>query len=280
MVFDFIKAIISAWDEDKPARLAAGLAYYSMFSFAPIIFVALTVAGIFLDKVLLAEELYERIGRLLGPETAQMIEDLINAASNSTSGGTIIGTIIGFLALLFAASGLFTNLKYSLNTIWQIPPSEYAGLLAFIKARLIAFVIVIGLGILLVLGAFLSIILNWFSGLIPFMSDLGLLNFLPIILLIYITLVIFYRILPDTKVAWRDVWLAAIVVTLIYGLAAWLLGTILGGLSLSSAFEAAGALAVVLMAIYYASQIFLLGAEFSKVYAYKFGSRKGMEIKE
>jgi len=274
MLIEFVKDLASAWDRDKPARLAAGLAYYGMFSLAPILYVIIAVAGLFIDKVLLTEQLYSRINQLLGPETAQFIADMVNVAAVGASAGTTIGTIVGVLALIFAATGLFANLKYSMNNIWNVPASEYAGLWAFVKTRLIAFLIVIGLGGVLVIGALFSILVNWLSGYLPIASEIGLLNYLPILGITFITLIIFYRILPDTHVGWGDVWLAALVITFVYALVAWVIGSLLGALDLRSALEAAGAVALVLMAIYYAAQIFLLGAEFSKVYAYRAGSRR------
>ena len=280
MFINFLKEIAVGWDTDKPARLAAGLAYYSMFSLVPSIFIALTVAGFFIDSVLLAEELFLRIENLLGAETATMIESLIDTAAESTEGATFIGSLIGILALLFAASGLFTNLKYSMNTVWQVPPSEYSGILSFLKTRLIAFVIVIGLGIILVVGAVLSVLVNWIGALFPALENLNLFGMLPVILLVFFSLLIFYKILPDTHVGWRDVWLPALVITAMYLIGVWLVQVVIGGLNLTSALEAAGAIVILLMAIYYAAQIFLLGAEISKVYAYRFGSRKGMEINE
>ena len=275
MIIEFIKAVAISWDEDKPARLAAGLAYYGMFSIAPILYVIITVAGFFIDQVTITEGLYDRISQLLGPETAELIMNMVNTAADEAIRGSIIGTIVGVIVLLFAASGLFTNLKYAMNNIWQVPPSEYAGVWAFIKTRLVAFVIVIGLGGMLVVGSLFSFVVNWLSDVLPFTSEIGLLNFLPVTALIYLTLLIFYRILPETHVAWQDVWLAALITTIIYVLAFWVISSLLGFLDLRSALEAAGAVALVLMAINYAAQIFLLGAEISKVYAYRVGSRSG-----
>lgn len=273
MVISVIKELVAAWDEDKPARLAAGLAYYGIFSIAPFLYVSITVAGIFIDEVLLANKLYASIESLLGTESAQLVQDLINTTTITTSSESILVTIIGFLALVYAATGLFANLKYALNTIWHVPASEYAGTLAFIKTRLIAFLIVIGFGLLLVVAAFFSLVINWFSDLIPLLSDLGILGNVPIIILTFVTLVIFYRILPDAEVTWRDVWLPALLTTLVYSLVVWVVSVILGGFTLTSAFGAAGAFAVLLTAIYYFAQIFLLGAQFCRVYAHRFGSK-------
>lgn len=277
MVISLVKELIAAWDTDKPARLAAGLAYYGIFSVAPFIYVSLTVAGIFLDEVLLANELYIRIESLLGEETAQLVQGLISQTATTTSGGSIFATVIGFLVLVYAATGLFANLKYALNSIWHVPPAEYSGTLAFVKTRLLAFLIVIGFGLLLVVAAFFSLVFNWFGEFIPLIDELGIFSNLPITILVFVCLSIFYRILPDTKVAWRDVWLPAFLTTLVYSLVIWVVSVILGGFNLTSAFGAAGAFAVLLTAIYYIAQIFLLGGMFSVIYANRFGSRKNSD---
>jgi len=274
-VVEFVKQLAQAWDEDKPARLAAGLAYYSLFSLAPLLFISISVAGIFIDEAQITEQLLTRIGALLGVESAEFFESAISSLEASTVTGRTLTTIISFLALLFAASGLFTNLKYALNSIWQISPSEYAGVKAFIRTRLLAFLIVIVFGLLLVVVAFAGIILSAINSLIMLEGISSALNFSVIFALAIITFAVFYRILPDTHVGWRDVWGGAIFAVSILSIGLWIVGIFLGSVNLTSATEAAGAVAVVLIAIYYASQIFLVGAEFTKVYAYKYGTRVG-----
>jgi len=274
-IVEFGKHLVKAWDEDKPARLAAGLAYYSLFSLAPLLFISISVAGIFIDQAQITEQLIVRIGALLGAESADFFKSAISSLGESTVTGRTLTSIISFLALLFAASGLFTNLKYALNSIWQIPPSEYAGLKAFIRTRLIAFLIVVVFGLLLVVAAFAGIILSAIDSLIVLEGISSVLNFSVIFALAILTFAVFYRILPDTHVGWRDVWGGATFAVSILSIGLWLVGLFLGSVNLTSATEAAGAVAVVLIAIYYASQIFLIGAEFTKVYAYMYGTRVG-----
>jgi len=209
-VVEFGKSLLKGWDEDKPARLAAGLAYYSLFSLAPLLFIAISVASVFIDEAQLSDQIFTRIDALLGAESAQYFESALKTLENSTITGRTLTTIISFLALLFAASGLFANLKYSLNSIWQIPPSDYAGIKAFIKTRLLAFVIVIGFGLLLVVVAFAGIILNAVNSLINIEGISSVLNFSIIFFLAVLTCAVFYKILPDTHVGWRDVWGGAI----------------------------------------------------------------------
>lgn len=274
-VVEFGKDLLKAWDEDKPARLAAGLAYYSLFSLAPLLFIAISVASVFIDEAQLTEQIFTRIDALLGAESAQYFESALGTLEKSTITGRTLTTIISFLALLFAASGLFANLKYSINTIWQIPPSAYAGIKAFIKTRLLAFVIVIGFGLLLVVVAFAGIILSTLNSFIKIEGISSALNFSVVFILAMLTCAVFYKILPDTHVGWRDVWGGAILTVILVSIGLWLVTVFLAEINFTSAMEAAGAVAVILIAIYYMSQIFLLGAEFSKVYAYKYGTRKG-----
>ena len=271
----FVRNLAVAWDEDKPARLAAGIAYYSLFSLAPLIYVAITVAGIFIDEAQIIDQLYARVGELFGPETVETLASSIAALeASATSSEGIIASIIGILVLVFAASGLFTNLKYALNSIWQIPPSEYAGLLAFIKTRLIALLIVIGFGLLLVLIAFTGVIISLLNNLSIFDLINNYVNSIVIYLLAIFTFALFYKILPDTHVGWRDVWGGAIFAVTLITMGLWLVGLFFGSVRVTSATGAAGAVAVLLLAVYYLTQIFLVGSEFTKVYAYMYGTRK------
>jgi len=271
----FVRNLAVAWDEDKPARLAAGIAYYSLFSLAPLIYVAITVAGIFIDEAQIIDQLYARVGELFGLETVETLASSIAALeASATSSEGIIASIIGILVLVFAASGLFTNLKYALNSIWQIPPSEYAGLLAFIKTRLIALLIVIGFGLLLVLIAFTGVIISLLNNLSIFDLINNYVNSIVIYLLAIFTFALFYKILPDTHVGWRDVWGGAIFAVTLITMGLWLVGLFFGSVRVTSATGAAGAVAVLLLAVYYLTQIFLVGSEFTKVYAYMYGTRK------
>ena len=272
---NFGKKMIQTWDEDKPARLAAGLAYYSLFSLAPLLFIALTVAGIFVDEVQLTADLLERVALFLGDEAAEIFQSTLVSLDQTARTGNIVTTIISVLALIFAASGLFANLKYAMNTIWQVPPAEYSGLSAFIRTRLIAFLIVIGFGLLLVVVTFLGILLSALESFLGLESVFKLANFGVVFALGVFVCALFYKILPDIHVGWRDVWGGAIFAVILVSIGLWLVVTFLGGVNFSSATQAAGAVAVILIAIYYISQIFLLGAEFTKVYAFTYGTKKG-----
>ena len=277
VVIEFGKKLAISWDEDKPARLAAGLAYYSLFSLVPMIFIVFTIAGIFVDEVMVASQLFEKVNKVLGPEIVSLIEKSLASLEGTTTSAGVIRSIIGILVLFFAASGFFVNLKYAINTIWHIPPKDYAGLMAFIFTRLLAFVIVIGFGLLLVVMVFASLFISQLGGWFSFNRIITMLDQISLLVVAVIVFAVFYKILPDTKIKWRDVWAGAIFAVALLAIGLWLVVTFLGGVNYSSATEAAGALAVMLIAVYYGAQIFLMGAEFTKVYTYEYGSRRNME---
>jgi membrane protein len=271
---EFVKELYAAWSADRPARLAAALAYYGMFSFAPMLYIILIVAGIFIDTLAMADQLFEGLVDTLGYETAKFIQDMIISASQRTSGATTLSSLISLGALMYAATGLFAHLKYSLNIIWQVPPSTSGGMLGFVKTRLLAFVMVLAVGLLLVLATSFSFFASILTSFFDFGGDLLAGNIISFVGLAALSFALIYKLVPDAAVAWRDVWPGALITATAFAVGRWGLGFYLTHSSVGSAFEAAGALAIVLIAIYYAAQIFLFGAIFTKVYARRFGSKR------
>jgi membrane protein len=271
-IITFLKEIYNSWITDRPARLAAGLAYYGMFSLAPVTYISLTIAGIFVDELAMADRLYTAMNNILGPDTTAFIEETVRSLEESTSGGTILTSLISFIALLLAASGVFFNLQTSLNTIWHVPPSERGGTLDFIKDRLVAFVMVIAVGVLLVVAGTAGIILSFVGSFLPFEFTSSLMNLLIFMLLAMLSIGLIYKILPDAKIAWRDVWLGAAITTVLMIIGVLIFGWYLTASGVNSPFEAAGTVAVILIGINTLAQIFLFGAVFTRVYANTFGS--------
>ena len=272
-IWKFVRDLASTWNEEKPSRLAAALAYYGMFSFVPVVYVAIKIAGIFINDQLLSQQIFDRLTVVLGPETANYIQDLVIATEGATTGGTLIATLVSVAALFYSASGLFTNLQYSLNTIWHVPIETQSGFLNFIKNRLLAFILVIGVGLVLVIGAFGSVVVSVFASILPFVifdPDFSIIAFITLATLLF-TLI--YKLLPEVDIAWRDVWLGALITSVLVTIGGWVLGFYFSVSGIGTAFEAAGALAILLIAIYYIAQIFLSGAVFTRVYATTFGSK-------
>ena len=269
----FLTDLYYTWTTQQPARLAAALAYYGMFSFAPMLFFAITAAGIFFNESAITDQLFERLAGMLGQETALFLRDMVINASQRTGGSTALTTLISFGALLYAATGLFAQLKYSLSIIWGLPPAPDGGLTHLIKTRLLAFVMVMGVGLVMVLSMFLSFIGSALTTYFDFGLEIAVGNVVSFVILSGLSFALTYKILPDAEVAWSEVWLGAGVAAILFAVGRWGLGFYLAHSSVSSAFEAAGALAIILITIYYAAQIFLLGAIVSKVYGSRFGSQ-------
>ncbi len=278
-IHSFIKELYKIWVTERPNVLAAALAYFGMFSFAPVIYIAFTIAGFFGEQLLMANNLYGRVEATFGTDIAELIEKSVANLSQASLGeASLLSSIIAFLALLIAASGLFFQVQYALNAIWRVPPPAKGGTLVMVKQRLLSFLMVIGVGIVLIAATLINIILSWLDSLIPILADMPYLNSLSFLGLAALSFALIYKTLPDADIAWRDVWVASVVTVLLMALGGKLLGFYLTSGNFNSAFEAAGAVAVILISFYIFSQIFLFGAVFTRAYAFYFGSKIGKEL--
>ncbi len=277
-LINFIKEIYQIWIIEKPNQLAAALAYFGMFSFAAVIYLAYQIAGIFINEAAAAERFYTRIEAVLGSETASFIQDSVSAISAANSGGSWIISIISLISLLLAAMGLFLQLKYVLNRIWGVPLIQVGNRLAIIRQRLFAFIMVLALGLLIILATVVNVIFTWLGSIVEDMfansTMVSVLNILALLAVIVVANAFVYKVLPDVKLAWRDVWPGSVTATFLMALGGLVIGLYfkLGGIG--SAFEAAGAFAVLMIAIYYFAQIFLFGAIMTRVYAQRYGSKR------
>jgi membrane protein len=277
-LIEFVKEIYSIWVNEKPNQLAAALAYFGMFSFAAVIYIAFRLAGIFIDEAAAAERFYTRVAAVLGTETATFIQDSVAAVSSTNSGGSLVVTIISLVSLLFAAMGLFLQLKYVLNRIWQVPLIEKGQRFALIRRYFFAFIIVISLGLLIILVTVLSVVLTWFGSVVSqYISGSNFILVLEILTLIGVNVLanaFIYKVLPDVKISWRDVWLGSFIATILFAIGGVVIGLYFRIAGVGSAFEAAGMFAVLMIAIYYFAQIFLIGALITRVYARRYGSMR------
>ena len=275
---NFIKEIYQAWISEKPNQLAASLAYFGMFSFAAVIYLAYQIAGIFINEAAAAERLYTRIEAVLGSEIATFIQDSVSAISASNKGGSWIISAVSLISLLLAAMGLFLQLKYVLNRIWGVPLIQVGNRLAIIRQRLFAFIMVIALGLLVILVTVVNVIFAWFGSIVEdLFANSGLvsvLNGLALLAVVFLAHAFAYKVLPDVKLAWRDVWSGSVAATLLMALGGLVIGLYFKFGGIRSAFEAAGAFAVLMIAIYYFAQIFLFGAIITRVYAQRYGSKR------
>ena len=272
---EFIQELFRIWAIERPGQLAAALAYYAMFAFAPVIFIMFWIAGLFVDQISAADRFFARISSLFGPEISTFIQDSVQAIARSTSESSAIATLISVGALLLAASGLFYQLLFALNKIWGVPTPERGLASGMIRQRLFSFLMVIGVGLMFVLATLVNVVLTWFGSLFnlsiftPFLTIMG---FLTISTLAF---ALIYKVLPEAHIRWRDVWIGSLVTSILVALSLLLFGAYLNRGNVGNAFEAAGAFAVLLIGIYTITQVFLFGAMFTKIYAAMYGSKSG-----
>ncbi len=270
-----LKETYQEWSEDKAPRLGAALAYYTLFSIAPLLIIVIAIVGFALGQQAAQGEVVDQIGGWVGKDSARAIQKMIESTREPTSG--IVATVVGVLTLLFGATGVFSQLKDALNTMWDVTEKPRGGIMGFIIDRVFAFLMVLVIGFLLliflILSAGISALSNYLNGLLPgFSYVLQILNFIISFATITLLFAVIYRILPDTNIAWGDVWIGAAVTSLLFTIGKTLIGFYLGHVSAGSAYGAAGSLVVLLIWIYYSAQIFFFGAEFTQVYARRYGS--------
>ena len=263
----FPKNLFHIWITERPNQLAAALAYFGMFSLAPIIYVAFSVAGLFIDAASMLDRILDRLETTVGTEVAALIRNLVEVLDQPSDAGSAMLSVVSFFVLLFAASNFFFQLQFALNKIWRVTPPERGQTRAFITQRLFSFVMVFVVSLVLVALAFVNLIGVWLGSMLGvglFDSHLAI---PAIVLVTTLAFALLYKTLPDVDITWRSVWLgagvASLLITLGSGLVAWLLtsGRIDSGLA------AAGAFVVVLLLFYFIAQIFLFGAVVSREFS-------------
>ena len=268
------KDTASEFMEDGVPRLAAALAYYAMFSIGPLLVIVIAVAGLFLEKGAVRQEVIQQVQSMIGPKAAETVQSMFSTQQHQSS---VIATILGTIALVFGASGVFGQLQDALNTIWEVKPKPGQGIWGFIRNRFLSFGMVLGIGFLLLVSMVITTALEAFSGQINHwlpMPDFvaKALHFVISFGVITLLFAMIFRFLPDATVKWRDVWVGAMGTALLFTIGKFLIGMYLGRQSTSSAYGAAGSVIVILLWVYYSSLILFAGAEFTQVYARKTGS--------
>ena len=279
-LLNLFKRTYQDWKEDRASRLAAALAYYTIFSLAPLLVIAIAVAGFIWEQEAVEAQVMSQIQGLVGVEGARFVADLIESAGNTAEG--TVATIIGIITLLFGALGVFNELHNSLNIIWEVKEEKAESFLQAVKKaivdRFLSFTMVLGIGFLLlvslVVSAGLSATQELLGNAFPIPeSFLQLLNLLISIGVITILFAMIYKYLPDAEIPWRHVWLGAFVTAILFSLGKLLIGLYLGNSAVASSFGAAGSLVLLLVWIYYSAQILFFGAEFTQAYANTYGPK-------
>ncbi len=237
------------------------------------IYVVYTVASLFLGQLSVGEQLYAQVSNLLGEEVAQTLQEAVMSLAERTIGGTILTSLIGFVVLVYAASLVFFQLQHALNTIWQVPPPSRDETRAYVKNRLLALVMVLGVGLLVVVATVVGIVVSFVSSRLGLGGLLPLASIFAFTALAALSFALLFKLLPNARVTWRDVGVGAAVTALLVTIGLYLVLLYLRASRFSSALEAAGAVAVVLMGFYIFGQIVVFGAVFTRVYASMFGSK-------
>jgi membrane protein len=263
------------WQKDNAGRLGAALSYYTLFSLAPLLIVAIAVAGLFFGREAAQGQIVAEIQGLVGEPGAHAIQDMIENSRQPAAG--LWATAIGVVTLLLGATGAFAELKSALNVVWDVK-DEGGGLKALLRGRLWAFAMVLAVGFLLLVSLLISAAV---AAADPFFHWIGvppalvqLTNSVASFLVITVLFALLFKYLPDTHVEWRDVWVGALLTSALFTVGKLLIGLYLGRSTVASVYGAAGSVVVLVVWVYYAAQIFFFGAEVTQAYAHRHGSRQ------
>ncbi len=274
--FELLREVFHEWREDNALALGAALAYYTIFSIAPLLVLVIAIAGLVFGRAAAEGQIVGQIQSLVGPAPAGLIEGMIARASGPKA--STFATLVSLLAMAVGASGVFGQLQQAFNQIWEAPPAR-TGLRGQLQRRAAAFGMILGVGFLLLVSLVLSAALAGLHDLLarhlPVLSRiLPALNFTLSLAVITALFAMIYKALPDVRMSWADVWLGAAVTALLFTLGKTLIAVYLGRAGVASVYGAAGSLVVVLLWIYYSAQILFIGAEFTEVYPRRYGSRR------
>lgn len=281
-IVNLFKATFSAWIDDRASSMGAALAYYTMFSIAPLLLIVISVAGLVFDIAVARGEIYSQLQGLMGETGALAVQGLLESVNKPAK--SIIATIIGVILVLVGATSVLAELQADLDMIWRTPKrTKDAGISGLVRTRIISFGLILGIGFLLIISLILSTALaamgKWWGLLLGGFALLAnLVDITLSIMLMTVAFAMIYKLMPRTRIDWRDVWVGAIVTAFLFTIGKFLIGLYIGRSGIASGFGAAGSLVVVLVWIYYSAQIFLMGAEFTRIYSHTYGSRKGQPI--
>ncbi len=274
-LWTIVKDTANSFSEDRALRLAAATAYYAVFSIGPLLVLIVGLAGLVFGPERVSRDVGEQVRSFVGQKSGDMIQTMM---SSQHKGGSLMATIVGGVALVLGATGVFGQLQDSLNTIWGVTTKPGQSIGAFIRDRFFSLAMVLGIGFLLLISMALSIFVNAFATYIGKLVSLP--PFVAVVLndvvsfgVITLLFALIFKLLPDVKVRWRDVWVGAIGTALLFTAGKYVLGWYLGKQTDSSAYGAGSALVVILLYVYYSSLILYFGAEFTKVWARHHGAQ-------
>ena len=275
-----VKSASSAWIDDYAPSMGAALSYYTLFSLAPLLLIVISVAGLVFGADAVRGEIFSQLQGLMGDDAAKAVEGILASVSKPAQG--ITATLIGVALILIGATAVFGELQDALDRIWRAPARDpSSGLLGLLRTRLLSFGMILGIAFLLmvslVLGAVMAALGKWWGGVFAGWEMLA--QFVNALISFALTAAVFamiYKLMPRVKVRWQDVWFGALVTSLLFTVGKFLIGLYIGKSGVASGFGAAGSLVIILVWVYYSAQIFLIGAEFTRVYAHTFGPARDL----
>lgn len=271
------KAAVNAWLDDRAPSMGAALAYYTLFSITPLLLIVISVAGIWFGPEAARGEIFGQLQGLVGSAGAAAIQGLLESVNHPAGG--IAGTLIGLVLMLVGATTVFAELQDALDHIWRAPAREGSGLWHLLHTRLLSFGLILGIGFLMLVSLVVSAGLTAFEAwatphMVGWELLLAVINQLLGFMLVTAMFGMIYKLMPRVRIEWRDVAFGALTTATLFTWGKWLIGLYIGTSGVGSGFGAAGSLVALLVWVYYSAQIFLLGAEFTWVYAHTLGSRR------
>jgi len=280
---DLVKDTVSGFMADEALSRAAAIAYFTIFSIAPLLLIVIAIAGLVFGRDAAQAAIMGQFSGLMGKGSGDALASMLQSAGGQSQKSGTIATIMGVVTLLITASGAFGEIQSSLNKIWKAEPK--AGLSRLVRARAASLGLVLTLGFLmlvsLVISAGLAAVGHWFEGFFPGAKVLmAVLNFVITLVLLSAVFAAIYKFLPDKPIAWRDVAVGAIATALLFTIGKSLIGLYIGSSNVAESYGTAGSLIIILMWIYYSTLTFLFGAEFTRAYAQRFGSHAAQPDRE
>jgi len=270
------RTALAGWWDNRAMSLGAAIAFFTVFSLAPMLLVAIAVAGLAFGREAAQGAIVDELGGLIGGQTGAALEGMIVSAGNFESG--VVGLFVGVATFLFLATGAVIELQDNLNIIWKVKPPQSYGVAAFIQTRILSLTLIVGFGFLLMVSLVLDAGLTRLgvyleSGFAGASAILRILNTAVGFAIAVLLFAMIFKILPAVELTWRDVWMGAIVTAILFTAGKFAIGYYIGKSGVASAYGAAGSIVTILLWIYYSSLILLFGAEFTKAYAKSRGSR-------
>ncbi len=277
-VWRLLKEAFQEWNQDDASRLAAALAFYTIFSLAPLLILVIAIASLIFDQGTVQDEILQQIESLIGSSGADALSTVLDNANRPGESSGWVASVVGIVLLLVGATGVLVQLQTSLNIIWNVKVRPDMGVMGFVRKRMLSLGMIVGIGFLLLVSLVVSSVVAGFSGylqgLMPGLDAMTqLLDFVIAFGMTTLMFALIYRFLPDVRIAWGDIWFGAAVTALLFSLGKFGIGLYLGNSGIGSAYGAAGSVIVLLVWIFYSAQIVFFGAEVTQVYARRFGSQ-------